>query len=76
MLSGVLTSKRAILVNVAIMRAFVRMRELLATNRELSGRLAELENRLTEHDENFRLVFEAIRQLLADDEKPKSKIGF
>lgn len=76
MLSGVLTSKRANQVNIAIMRAFVRMRELLATNKELAQRLAELEKRLTEHDENFGLVFEAIRQLLADEEKPKKKIGF
>lgn len=76
MLSGVLSSKRAIQVNIAIMRAFVRMRELLATSKELAQRLAELEKRLTEHDDNFRQVFEAIRQLLADDEKPKLKIGF
>ena len=76
MLSGVLTSKRAIQVNIAIMRAFVRMRELLSTNKELAQRLAELEKRLTDHDENFQLVFEAIRQLLADDDKPKKKIGF
>ncbi|MFZ5799223.1 MAG: ORF6N domain-containing protein [Thermodesulfobacteriota bacterium] len=76
MLSGVLTSKRANQVNIAIMRAFVRMRELLATNKELAQRLAELEKRLTEHDENFGLVFEALRQLLADEEKPKKKIGF
>ena len=76
MLSGVLTSKRAIQVNIAIMRAFVRMREILATNKELAHHLDDLEKRLTEHDENFRLVFEAIRQLLADDEKPRKKIGF
>jgi phage regulator Rha-like protein len=76
MLSGVLTSKRAIQVNIAIMRAFVRMREILATNKELAHHLDDLEKRLTEHDENFRLVFEAIRQLLTDDEKPREKIGF
>lgn len=58
------------------MRAFVRMRELLATNKKLAQKLGELEKRLTEHDENFQMVFEAIRQLLEDDEKPKRKIGF
>lgn len=76
MLSSVLKSERAIEVNIAIMRAFVRMRELLATNKKLAQKLGELEKRLTEHDENFQIVFEAIRQLLEDDEKPKRKIGF
>ena len=69
-------SERAIEVNIAIMRAFVQMRELLGTNKKLAQKLVELEQRLTEHDENFRIVFEAIKQLLADDEKPKRKIGF
>jgi hypothetical protein len=74
--SSVLKSERAIEVNIAIMRAFVQMRELLGTNKKLAQKLVELEQRLTEHDENFRIVFEAIKQLLADDEKPKRKIGF
>ena len=74
--SSSLKSERAIEVNIAIMRAFVRMRELLATNKKLAQKLGELEKRLTEHDENFQMVFEAIRQLLEDDEKPKRKIGF
>jgi len=76
MLSSVLNSKRAILVNIAIMRAFVKMREMLGTNTKLAQKLAELEKRLTEHDDNFQIVFEAIKQLLAEDEKPKHKIGF
>jgi hypothetical protein len=76
MLSSVLNSKRAIQVNIAIMRAFVKMREILSTNRKLSKKLIELENRLSEHDDNFQIVFEAINQLLAEDEKPKRKIGF
>jgi len=71
-----LKSERAIEVNIAIMRAFVQMRELLGNNKKLAQKLVELEQRLTEHDENFRIVFEAIKQLLADDEKPKRKIGF
>ena len=76
MLSSVLNSNRAIQVNIAIMRAFVQMRELLATNTKLAQKLSELEKRLSEHDDNFQIVFEAIRQLLAEDGKPKRKIGF
>ena len=76
MLSSVLNSKRAVQVNIAIMRAFVQMRELLSTNKKLAKKLIELEKRLTEHDENFQVVFEAIKQLLEEDEKPKRKIGF
>ena len=76
MLSTVLNSKRAIQVNIAIMRAFVRMREILATNKEFSEKLEIMEEQLAEHDEQFRVVFEAIKQLLKADEKPKKKIGF
>jgi phage regulator Rha-like protein len=76
MLSSVLGSKRAVQVNIAIMRAFVQMREMLAGHKQFAQRLEELEKRLTDHDDNFQIVFEAIKQLLADDEKPKKKIGF
>jgi phage regulator Rha-like protein len=76
MLSTVLNSERAIEVNIAIMRAFVRMRELLATNKKMARKLDELEKRLTGHDEQFQMVFEAIRQLIEVEEKPKKKIGF
>ncbi len=76
MLSGVLTSKRAIEVNIAIMRAFVRMREMLAGSKKFAAKLAELENRLGAHDDNFQIVFQALEQLLHEDEKPKRKIGF
>jgi phage regulator Rha-like protein len=76
MLSTVLNSKRAIQVNIAIMRAFVKMREILVTNKEFSEKLKIMEEQLAEHDEQFRVVFEAIKQLLKEDEKPKKKIGF
>ena len=76
MLSSVLNSKRAIDVNIAIMRAFVKMREILATNKEFSEKLKIIEEQLAEHDEQFKMVFEAIKQLLKEDEKPKQKIGF
>ncbi len=76
MLSSVLNSKRAIDVNIAIMRTFVKMREMLATNKEFSGKLKIIEDQLAEHDEQFQMVFEVIKQLLAEEEKPKQKIGF
>ena len=76
MLSSVLNSKRAIDVNIAIMRTFVKMREMLATNKEFSGKLKIIEDQLAEHDEQFQVVFEVIKQLLTEEEKPKQKIGF
>lgn len=76
MLSSVLRSDRAIQVNIAIMRAFMKLREIVSSQKSLAGKLVEMENRLTEHDENFQIVFEAIRQLLEVDEKPKRQIGF
>ena len=76
MLSNVLNSKRAIDVNIAIMRAFVKMREMLATNKEFSGKLKIIEDQMAEHDEQFRVVFEVMKQLLTEEEKSKQKIGF
>jgi len=76
MLSSVLNSKRAIDVNIAIMRAFVKMRKLISANKEFSEKLKIIEAQLAEHDEQFRMVFEAIRQLLIEEKKPKKRIGF
>ena len=76
MLSSVLNSKQAIEVNIAIMRTFVKMREILATNKEFAEKLKSIEEQLSEHDEQFHMVFEAIKQLLQEDEKPKKRIGF
>ena len=75
MLSSVLNSERAIKVNVEIMRAFVRLRQLLASNKDLSKRLDELEKK---YDAQFNVVFEAIRELMAPSEaqRPKRRIGF
>jgi hypothetical protein len=75
MLSSVLSSDTAIEVNLAIMRAFVRLREMLSTNKDLSRRLDELEKK---YDENFRVVFDAIRQLMAPPPATdkKRRIGF
>ena len=78
MLSSVLRSARAIEVNIAIMRAFVRLREILATHKELARKLDEIEKRLGQHDEQFQVVFEAIRRLMAPppDPEKKRRIGF
>jgi hypothetical protein len=76
MLSSVLNSERAVKVNIAIMRAFVKLRETLDTNRELARKFAELERRVGKHDEEITAVLEAIRQLMAPPEKPRREIGF
>lgn len=73
MLSSVLNSERAIQVNIEIMRAFVKLREILSTHKELARKLEELERK---YDTQFKIVFEAIRQLMKPPEKPKRKIGF
>jgi len=76
MLSSVLRSKRAIQVNIAIMRVFVRLRQILSTHKELAYKLSELERKIEKHDEEIKAIFDAIRQLMAPQEKPKRKIGF
>ncbi len=73
MLSSVLRSKRAIQVNIAIMRAFVCLRELVGSNKALARRLTELEKK---YDGQFRIVFEAIRELMAEPEPKSRRIGF
>ena len=73
MLSSVLRSKRAIQVNVEIMRTFVRLRQLLATNAQLARKLEALEKK---YDAQFKSVFDAIRQLMTPPEPKKRKIGF
>jgi hypothetical protein len=73
MLSSVLRSKRAISVNVEIMRAFVKLRQMLASNAELSRRLDELEGK---YDRQFRVVFDAIRQLMSPPVPAGKQIGF
>jgi hypothetical protein len=76
MLSSVLNSERAVKVNIAIMRAFVRLREVLETNRELAQKFAELEQRVGKHDQEIAAIIEAIRQLMTPPEKPRREIGF
>jgi len=76
MLSSVLNSERAIKTNIAIMRAFVKLRQMLYTNRELAQKFSELERRVGKHDEEIAAILEAIRQLIAPPEKPRREIGF
>lgn len=76
MLSSVLNSQRAVKVNIAIMRAFVRLRQTLETNRELARKFEQLERRVGKHDEEIAAILEAIRQLMASPEKPRREIGF
>lgn len=73
MLSSVLRSKRAIAVNIEIMRAFVKLRQLFVSNTELARRLDELESK---YDKQFKVVFVAIRHLMAEPAKDRKKIGF
>jgi len=76
MLSYVLSSERAVEVNIAIMRASVYLRKKIASNVELAHKLGELERHLKDHDQQIQAIFEAIRQLMAPPEKPRKKIGF
>ncbi len=74
---AMLNSDRAIEVNIAIMPAFVRLREIMSTHKDLARKLDDLERKLGEHDEKFAIVFEAIRQLMIPPAEPaKTRIGF
>lgn len=76
MLSGILHSKQAIQVNIAIMRAFVKLRQMLAAHKELAHKLTELERKLEGHDEQIHALFEAIRQLMVPAKPVRNRIGF
>ena len=73
MLSGILNSERAINVNIAIMRAFVQMRRLMESHKDLAKKIEELESK---YDEQFRIVFEAIRKLIQKENEPRNPIGY
>ena len=80
MLSSVLRSKRAVTINIQIMRAFVRMREMLETSAKFAAKLKELEDRLDMHDENTIVIMDTLRKLLkvtkGNTSVPQKKIGF
>ncbi len=73
MLSSILRSMRAIQANIQIMRAFIRLRQMISTHKDLKKKIAAMERK---YDEHFAIVFEAIKQLLEEDGKPKRKIGY
>lgn len=76
MLSSVLRSERAVRVNIAIMRAFVALRETLESKGELARKFLELERRVGKHDGKINAIMEVLRQLMLHPEKPKREIGF
>ena len=73
MLSSVLSSERAVQVNIQIVRTFTKLRRMLATHEELKRKIENMEK---QYDENFQIVFEAIKQLFNEEDKPKTKIGY
>ena len=73
MLSSVLRSKRAVQVNIQIMRAFTQLRKMLSTHKDLKRKIESMEKK---YDQQFQIVYEAIKQLIETDETPKKKIGF
>jgi hypothetical protein len=70
------TYVKAVQMSVFVVRAFVRLREMLATNRRLAGKIAELENRLDTHDSAIQDLIEAIKELMTPKERPRRRIGF
>lgn len=76
MLSGVLRSERAVEVNIAIMRTFVQLRRLIDSNALLAEKIEALEEKYADHDQQFQLFFEAIRQLIASPAPPAKELGF
>ncbi len=76
MAATVLNSSRAVQMSVFVVRAFVRLREMLAANRSLAAKIDELENRLDSHDSAIQELIEAIRELMIPEDVPRSRIGF
>lgn len=76
MLASVLNSSKAIETSIFVVRAFIRLRQILATHLELAQKLKELELQINSHDEHIRTIFEALNQLLTPPDPPKKKIGF
>jgi hypothetical protein len=77
MLSSVLNSERAVQVNILIIRAFVKLREVMATHKDLARKIEALERKYTDHDREIEAIFEAIKKLLAPSpQPPKHRIGF
>lgn len=76
MLSGVLSSDRAVQVNIQIMRVFTKMRKMLLTHKDLLLKMEQLEKKVTNQDEKVKLVFEYLKQFIKEQNAPRKKIGF
>lgn len=76
MLSSVLRSERAILVNIAIMRAFVKLRQMISKNKNIECKINELEHKIERHEEDIISILNAIRHIAKEESKPKGKFGF
>lgn len=76
MAASILNAPRAIEASIFVVRAFVKLREMLATHKELAQKFLELEQRLEGHDEHIQTIFNAIRQLMTPTESPRKKIGY
>ena len=76
MLASVLNSDRAIDVNIQIVRIFTRLKEMLLTNKDILLKLEQLENKVSGHDENIKLIFEYLKKLLTPPQEPRKRIGF
>ena len=76
MLASVLKSKQALDVSISVIEIFVKMREMLSTNKDILMQMQKVEKKLTAHDEDIRLIFEALKQLLSPPQEPRKRIGF
>src|SRR3972149_4284375 len=76
MLASVLKSDRAVKISINIIKAFVKLREMLSTHKELAHKLAQLERKIEKHDDEIKLIFDAIRELMKPPEAKTKKIGF
>ncbi len=76
MLASVLKSDRAVKISIIIIKAFVKLREMISTHKEFVHKFAELERKIERHDEEIKIIFDAIRQLMTTPEPKKKKIGF
>jgi phage regulator Rha-like protein len=76
MLASVLKSERAVKISINIIKAFIKLREILSTHRELSRKLDQLERKIERHDKEIHVIFEAIRRLMSPSQSKSGKIGF
>jgi hypothetical protein len=76
MAASVLNSPKAVEMSIFVVRAFIRLRQILASNRQLAAKLNELEQRVATHDKSIVSLFQTVRSLMATPEKPKRRIGF